>query len=412
MPTGPQKISFRDATREPFRFFFPQAVLAGIIGVSLWPLYFLHSGDVRWLGAALPWAPLHNLIDYYPNLAHVRIMAAGFFGGFIFGFLGTALPRMLSAQPFSVAETVVLLLLHAAMTLAYAAGKLLAGDILLVLLLVRLFICIARRLGSRKDTPPPGFVLVGMALLCVLAGAILAIAQNYQDADVTWINLQRLLSSQGFVLLPILGIGPFILPRFFGRQSPHDFPEMLKPSADWKTKALIALGAGAIIVISFFIEAWGWYRTAYAVRFATTLGYLLREFPFRSAPQAGSALGLSLRLALATLVAGFFAVAVWPQYRTGLMHLTLVGGFAIITFIVATRVVLGHSGNMEKLKQRNRWLYWVVGLMFFAMATRISGDFWPKIMFSHYVYGAFVWAAAAIWWSIKILPNVRKSEPE
>jgi O-antigen/teichoic acid export membrane protein len=75
-------------------------------------------------------------------------------------------------------------------------------------------------------------------------------------------------------------------------------------------------------------------------------------------------------------------------------------------------VVLGHSGNMAKLKQRNRWLLGAIGLMLFAMATRISGDFWPKIMASHYIYGAIVWAVGVLWWAIKILPKVRQSEPE
>ena len=83
MGTTGHRISFKAAVREPFRFFFPQAVLAGIVGVTLWPLYFWH------------------VTEFYPNLSHVRVMAYGFFGGFIFGFLGTALPRMLSAKPLT-----------------------------------------------------------------------------------------------------------------------------------------------------------------------------------------------------------------------------------------------------------------------------------------------------------------------
>src|SRR3954464_15873506 len=97
-----QHVRFSEAVREPFRFFFPQAVVAGLIGVLLWPLYFLHSGDVSWFKSS---GPLGNIIDFYPNLAHVRVMVFGFFGGFIFGFLGTAMPRMLSAAQFGVSET-------------------------------------------------------------------------------------------------------------------------------------------------------------------------------------------------------------------------------------------------------------------------------------------------------------------
>jgi len=70
-------ITLADFAREPFRIFFPAAILAGIAGVSLWPLYFLH------------------VTETYPGVSHARIMACGFFGGFIFGFLGTAMPRML-----------------------------------------------------------------------------------------------------------------------------------------------------------------------------------------------------------------------------------------------------------------------------------------------------------------------------
>ncbi|HMJ89781.1 MAG TPA: NnrS family protein [Candidatus Acidoferrum sp.] len=392
--TRTTRISLRDAAREPFRFFFPQAVLAGILGVMLWPLHF--------------W----GVSEFYPNLAHVRVMANGFFGGFIIGFLGTAMPRMLSAKPFTLAETLILLLLHAAMTIAYAVNKTFYGDVVLLLLLVRFVICLARRFGTRKDTPPPGFVLVLLSFICVTAGAILSIAQNDRDFDSQWIALQRLLSSQGFVLLPVLGIGPFILPRFFGMPSAHDFAEMLKPSPAWAKKALFAFGVGILIIGTFFLEAFGWFRLAHALRFLVTLIYLAREFPFGAGPKSSSALGLALRIALITLLAGFLSVAFFPQFRTGLIHLTLVGGFAIITFIVATRVVFGHSGNIEKLKGKNRWLLWIIGLILFAMATRISGDIWPKVMISHYVYGAIIWAVAVIWWAIKVLPKVREHEAE
>ena len=66
-------------TKEPFRIFFNQAIVAGVLGVALWPLHF--------------WGAMES----YPGIPHVRVMVFGFFGGFIFGFLGTDLPRMLSA---------------------------------------------------------------------------------------------------------------------------------------------------------------------------------------------------------------------------------------------------------------------------------------------------------------------------
>jgi uncharacterized protein involved in response to NO len=389
-----QRISFSGLGPEPFRIFFPAAVLAGIIGAGLWPLHF--------------W----GILDWYPGQIHARIMAYGLFGGFILGFLGTALPRMLSAPPFRISEVIPLFLTHSAMVLSFAASKVFIGDLLLLLLLLGFFGCVAIRAAHRKDTPPPGFVLVGLAFVCVVTGAALALVEHYREVNVFWSMLQRLLAYQGFVLLPILGIGPFLLPRFFGLESPHDFPEALVPTAGWLRKALIAFAAGALIIGSFLVEAHGWYRTAYSIRFATTLVYLFLEMPFRSAPKVNNALGISIRIAFICILAGFLAVSFFPGYRVSLLHFTLIGGFAVIAFVVATRVVFGHSGNLALLKGRNRWLLIAIGLMLFGMATRISGDFWPKILASHYIYGALLWIAGVLLWAVYVLPKVLLADTE
>ena len=394
MVQSKQRISFADVGREPFRIFFPAGVLAGIVGVALWPLHFA------------------NVLELYPGLGHARIMAYGLFGAFIIGFLGTAMPRMLSAKPLHVLQVMLLLAVHAAMVTAFACSKIFLGDALFLGLLAAFVCLMATRAKQRKDTPPPGFVLVGLCFLSVATGSVLAIIQHYRDLDTFWVTLQRLLSYQGFVLLPILGIGPFILPRFFGMQNHHDFPEALVPVAGWWRKALIAFAAGALIIASFLIEAKGWYRLAYGVRFGTTLIYLFLEMPFHRAPQAANAFGAALRIAFLGVLAGFLAVSLFPVYRVGLLHLTLIGGFAVITFVVATRVVFGHSGNLALLKSRNRWVLVAVGLMLLGMATRISGDFWPQVLVSHYTYGALLWIAGVVLWAVHVLPKVLIADSE
>lgn len=299
------------------------------------------------------------------------------------------------------------------MVIAFAVHKIVWGDILFLSLLLLFLGLMFRRLKHQKDTPPPGFILVGLAFLCVLTGAVIALFQPWmEESGVYWITLQRRLVYQGFVLLPILGIGPFILPRFFGFPSRHDFPEMLAPSASWKRKAYLAAGTGVLIIASFFVETSGWLRTAHATRFGATLVYLFIEFPFRLSPRLSTAPGSSLRMAFALVVAGFIAITLFPAYRVGLLHLTLVGGFAVITFTVATRVLFGHSGDLEKLKKKNWWLLLAVGLMLLGMATRISGDFWPKIMASHYTYGAMIWIVGVLLWCSCTLPKVFRVETE
>jgi uncharacterized protein involved in response to NO len=381
-------------SREPFRIFFPTATLAGIVGVSLWPLYF--SG----------------LTQFYPGLGHGRIMAYGLFGGYIFGFLGTAMPRMLTAKPLRLFEVIALLLGYSAMVSAFAFGKIQVGDTVFIGNLALFLSFMAVRARQAKDLPPPGFVLVALAFLCATTGGIMAIFEYREDPNPFWIGLQKLLSYQAFVLLPILGISPFILPRFFGMQSPHDFPESKTPSRAWLNKAALALVTGVSIIGTFVAEANGWFHTAYAFRFLIVCAYLAKEMPFKSGPGSNHAMGLAIRTAFVGILAGFAAIAFFPGYRVALLHLTLMGGFAIITFVVATRVVFGHSGNLALLQRRNRWFLISIALMLFAMATRVSGDFWPKIMASHYTYGALIWIAGVLLWAAYVLPKVFVVEAE
>src|SRR5215510_16383204 len=141
---SPNRIAWADIGREPFRVFFPEGVLAGIVGVGLWPLHF------------------GGWISLYPGQAHARIMAYGLFGAFIFGFLGTAMPRMLSAPPLGTRNVLLLFALHFSMLLAFALQKMFLGDLLFLLTLLLFVSLMLVRLMHRKDTPPPGFILVGL----------------------------------------------------------------------------------------------------------------------------------------------------------------------------------------------------------------------------------------------------------
>jgi uncharacterized protein involved in response to NO len=368
-------------------------VAVGIAGVALWPLYF--SGT----------------ISFYPGMSHARLMAYGFFGGFIVGFLGTAFPRMLGAAPLQPFETAVLLVLYVAMVAVILAAKTTLGDGLFVLLLLVLAAMLGGRARKRADVPPPGFVLVGLALLCAAVGAVLSILQNYSETAFFWGALQHLLVYQGLMLLPILGVGAFLFPRFLGLGSQHSFPESITPPPGWTGKALAALLTGGLIIVSFWLEAAGWVRAGPGLRFAVTLIYLVREVPIYRSGTARNAPAGILKLALGLLLAGFAAIVFLPGYRISLLHLTLIGGFAMITLAVATRVTFGHSGNLVLLDRPNRLLWVSTGIMLLAMVTRISGDFWTKVLASHYSYGAVVWIVAILLWSFYVLPKVAVPDP-
>jgi uncharacterized protein involved in response to NO len=389
-----RRVTLALVCEEPFRLFFLLAALAGFTGVLLWPLHFA------------------GLATWYPGVNHGRIMAHGFFGAFMIGFLGTALPRILSTARLTAPEVILLGGLHTAMIAAHACARTALGDLLFLVLLAALTVSLGWRVVRRNDVPPPGFVLVGLAFLCGAAGTVLALLQDRLEDRFFWLYLRPLLQFQGFILLPILGVGGFILPRFFGLASRQEFPESRTPPPGWKREAWLALGAGAAVLASFGLEAGGHPRSGSALRFVVSATYLYAQVPFFRSTIRGSSLALVLRLAFLLLPSGFLAIALFPAHRVAWLHLALIGGFSLLTLSVATRVVFGHSGQKAALAGRLPWLTLAAGMMVVGMLTRISGDYWPHITFTHYNYGALLWAAGLLLWAVRVLPRVRHPDPE
>ncbi len=381
-------FDWRCLTAEPFRVFFPLGILLGVGGVLLWPLHFL------------------GVLPSYPGVAHARLMAHGFFGSFVFGFLGTALPRMLGARPLPHSLVVGLVLAQlAAMALQFTGTTVAADAVLLVALLV--FVgSLAIRLFRRSDLPPPGFVLAALGLLCLTAGLITGLLPLDPETDANWVVLQSRLLYQGFLILPVLGVGGFIFPGLLGSPNRHDFPETRRPTPGWLREAAWAGLAGTAIIASFVLEVWGGIRLGHGLRFAAAGLYLFRQIPLYRSDGRRSTIAHSLRAGLLLILAGLLAITLLPTGRVALLHLTLASGLVIVTFVVATRVVFGHSGQGQRLHARNVWLVVALSLLFTATLTRITGDFVPKVLPTHYSYGALMWAAGAILWAWKVLPAV------
>jgi hypothetical protein len=218
-------------------------------------------------------------------------------------------------------------------------------------------------------------VLVGLCFLSVASGNVLAIVQHYRDLDVFWVTLQRLLSYQGFVLLPILGIGPFILPRLFGLQSQHDFPEMRIPAAAWWRKAALAFGAGVLIIASFFLEAAAGGSSSARVCLGTTLVIAL---PSRSAVNA---LGVSVHRA--RWHRRWLSRSSPPGYRVGLLHPTFLPRFCVITFVA--RLASCHS-EISRRKDAIAGCRLASGRCCLAWLSHDHGDDSFKVLVSRCIY--------------------------
>jgi len=385
---GPAPRMSLPIAAEPFRIFFPTGALLGAVGVSLWILYYL--------GVGIP----------YPNVAHARLMIEGFMASFIFGFLGTAAPRLTSTLPFSPAELLTLFTLDLLAAGAHLGGAHRAGDICFLLCLVVFIRTLAKRLRHRQDSPPPNFVLVALGLVSGVVGAGLVAYAEAAQYSVAY-QFGSALLNECFVLLPILGVAPFFIGKLLDLPS-SNLPESRAFPPAWRREAAFAALIGGLTITSFAIDIFDWPRIGGWLRVVALAFYVVGRVPFRGR----SFLAHCLRVGIVTALFGFAVIAVWPLYRVAGLHIVFITGFNLIAFTVAIRVVFGHSGNLDLLAKR-LWFFIAAGaLLYLAMLSRFTADLAPAVRVLHLIAGAICWLVAALIWMMKVLPKVAINEPE
>jgi uncharacterized protein involved in response to NO len=368
---------------EPFRLFFPVGALIGLLGVSLWPLFYA------------------GVLTTYPGTSHSRLMIEGFMASFIIGFLGTAGPRITSAPHFTRGELLALFSLELFTAGLHFGGAHRAGDALFVLCLASFLFIIGKRFVRREDSPPPNFALVALGLLNGFIGAIiLALFENKIYSAPYRIGATLL--EQGFVLLPILGVAPFLLPRLLDLPRPNELSESRTLPPGWITRAIFAAAIGIVIDLTFIAESLGWTAISGWLRLGAILIYLTVRMP----RQGRSFLGDCLRAGIVAVVLGIGIELLWPQYRIGALHILFVSGFSFIVLTVAIRVVFGHSGNAHLFGKRLPFFIVVGVLIFFAMVSRYVADLAPKARTVHLIAAATFWLVALLIWMGKVIPRV------
>lgn len=371
---------------EPFRIFFPAGLFFGILGVSLWLLFYF------------------GVITTYPGISHARLMVQMFMGLFILGFLGTAGPRILAAPPLSLRALAFIFTVELLGGGFHIANATRAGDLCFVMSFVVFVGAGVQRFRKRKDSPPPNFTLVALGLLTGIAGAILVTFFEDEQFSAAYRFGSNLLN-QGLLLLLILGISPFFLRRLLG--SPQDdSSESRSLPAGWFPQAGVALGTGSLVIASFLLDIFNFPKLAGWMRVAVCSVYLIARLPFRGS----NFLGNCLRFGIVSILAGLMIVAIMPNYRLAAWHVIFITGFSFMVFTVATRVIFGHSGNAALIRKRMPFFLVTAVLLFIAMLSRVTADFTLQARDIHLVVAAILWLVASLIWMAKVIPKVSATE--
>lgn len=379
---------------EPFRVFFPLAFFASIVGVLLWPL------------------SLAGLLNFHPLDAHARWMIHGFGGCLIVGFVGTAGPRLMGSECWSRAELIWHTLMALSMLTALSFARILVADLLAGFWLLGVTCSmIGRLIFDRNGFPPPGMVLVFFGLITAIVSSFALALHGILGFSFFWHQFWRNLYFQGFLWLPVIGVAPYLIPRFFGLKSLHSFEEGRGVPKGWLKYWIISVISGTLLLASFAIEVWLNQKAGLYLRAFTVSAHLFAFVPGILSLKKCNALGLSIRWVPWCAAVGWLAIIFFPGLRTGVLHLMFIGGAAIVMLAVSTRVILGHIDRHDRLALPMKWYHLVWSLLLLTAATRLSADFVPKVRISHLSYAACLWLIVIVFWSVKIRRDLKSPLP-
>lgn len=364
--------------REPFRIFFPLAVVLGMIGVG------------HWLGYAT------GVTETYSGFLHGQVMAQAFMMAFATGFLLTALPRRTESAPPSALEIAIALVALATVTIGALLGRWALAQLAYAgLFALLLQFAVRRFLGhGAARRPPASFVLVPIGVAHGVAGALLILVATRPGAPPWAIGLGRLFVEQGVFLSLAIGIGSLVLPLMAGEPPPADLAAT--PGERRKLAGYAALGIA--LAASMLLETAGWIRLGPSIRaVVVAVGLGVGGGAWRPPRKPGLHRRL-VWLAVWLMPVGLLGAGLAPDFRIAALHVLFIGGFSLMGFGVATHVSLSHLPNLDRLAVGRPPA--IVGLgvaMVLAMLARVGADA-TNSYFDHVGWAAALWiGGAAVW---------------
>jgi uncharacterized protein involved in response to NO len=373
--------------REPFRLFFPLAVLLGWIGVGHWLLYTL------------------GITSSFSGFFHGQLMMQAFMMAFAVGFLMTAVPRRTQGPPPSALEmglaiAALLTVAIAALGQHWAIAQCAYAGLFLLLLQFALRRFVGRSAGRR---PPAAFVLVPIGVAHGLAGSLMIARASLLGggADAAWmLGLGRLCVEQGVFLCLAVGVGSLVLPLMAGSPPPRDLG---MPGETPKAVAYAALGLG--IAASLVLEQAGFVRAAPILRAALVAGGLAFGGGAWRPPAKP---GLHRRLVWISvwlMPLGLVGAGLWPDLRIAALHVLFIGGFSLMGFGVATHVSLSHL-DLEALALGSPAAVKVLGAtVLLATLARVAADL-SQTYFDHLGWAAALWLVGSGVWLAFLGPKL------
>lgn len=363
-----------------YRLFFPSGFVLGFWGAFVWILYSL------------------KLIEY-PGLLHPEIMMGGFLLSFVFGFLGTAVPKLTNSFSPTRSEMYVSSFLIIALFAAQVKANFFYFRMCSFVIFLFLAFFIVRRFMNRKANPPAAFLFVGVGIISGLLGSLILLLSNFYILPVNVFTLGRLFVVQGYILSFVLGIGSRLIPSLLGFTPP---PDQVQKSLSVRIYFLL----GCFFLLTYFVEAFfsayfGMLLRDLIILFIAFVPWQIYKLPKRKAIHA-----YGLWISCWFILLGHIGASLFLGYKIHLMHVFYIGGLSLMTLLVATRVTLSHGGHDVRMELKSKTLFGLIVFFVLAALTRFSAGLFPSEYRSHLFYAAIVWILGLLWWGVIFIPKI------
>lgn len=380
-----------DVRREPYRILFPMGLTMGAIGMGIWIPYFL-------------WPETFP----YPGQGHATVQVQGFLLCFIFGFLGTMLPKVLGVAPLGPVQFAVFPLGLAALSTAALLGFPRLAQAFHLLLILNFAVFVARRWRMRSGHPPRHFVFIGLAMAADLVGTCLRIHALSGHVGPEYLRASALLQYQAFPLLLILGVGGFLLPKLFANAAVD--PRSLVAAPGGFPAGFFALGL--LFLTAFAVEAFApallggesSVRLAHLLRAGVWAWFLLVQVRIHTVTYPQPAYLEGARLSLYAIALGLALPVFWPAWLLAWEHVIFLGGLMWLTLSIAARVTAAHGGRLDLLAKTRKPTLAYGALLVLALLVRVATDLFISSRWLHLALAAALGLAVLGIWSWKYAP--------
>ncbi|MGE3533678.1 MAG: NnrS family protein [Parachlamydiales bacterium] len=376
--------------KDPFRLFFPFGSCLAIAGV-------------------FPWALLVLGFPSYPVEFHRSVMMNGFMLSFVAGFLMTAVPRFTSAEIAKVHE---ILFVFSAILIAAVlefSGFQSYHHLGATCALAGLIFFAIRRFRSRKANPPYSFVFLGLGLMLWFLANLFLFLEWTPIRDGSRSIWSEILSN-GAMMSIVLGVGGRLIPGILG------WTEIVSVQRERYEKApTFALAVPAVIwilvvlyLLSFLLLGVLPFQACLILRLLVIAYFAVSFWKLYRPPFEKTRLSWGIWISCWCFLVGAFLTAFFTDSYVHVLHSSLIGGFSLLTILVATRVTLAHGPEGKALEKSSKIIPIFALFLLFALFTRVTAPMIPSSYLSHLSYAAILWMAGFLFWMFLAIPRMWK----